>query len=184
MALENTGFVTIAGIDPSAENGSDIFPAHVVDQGTPHPGFDRATAERVVEWSNRANEDATCGERATWDGDTVVLTAFDDYAQGEDLGVTRHAPDEDGRYWIGANGWVWEWAEPKWTNADDGARWWENVGCDGLFLMFDTSAHVNDGVPEVALKEVQEHVKECEVCTEKGITVSVDWDNATATLEA
>ncbi|WP_372663603.1 hypothetical protein [Amycolatopsis kentuckyensis] len=115
MAVENNGFVTIAGIDPAAKDGSDVFPAYIVpDQdwnGFAIPGFDRETAERVVEWSNRANEDATCGERATWDGDTVVLTAFDDYAPGEDLGTTRHAPDADGRYWIGGHAWCWEYAE-------------------------------------------------------------------------
>ncbi|MEU5258992.1 hypothetical protein [Amycolatopsis sp. NPDC021455] len=175
--------MTIAGIDPSAENGSDIFPAHVVDHGTPHPGFDRATAERVVEWTNRANDNATCGERAAWDGDTVVLTAFDDCAPGEDLGVTRHAPDEHGRYWIGSNGWVWEWVNPKWTNADDDARWWESTGCDGLFLLFNTSAHLNDGVPEVQPGEVQAHIAECEACAGNGLTVSVDADDVTATLE-
>lgn len=35
----------------------------------------------------------------------------------------------------------------NWANDDH--NFWGRLNCDGLFLLFDTSAHVNNGVPDV-----------------------------------
>ncbi len=49
-------------------------------------------------------------------------------------------------------------------------RFWEPVECTDLFLMFD--AHVSDGVPDVPVAEVLEHVAECDKCSAAWVTVS------------
>lgn len=59
------------------------------------------------------------------------------------------------------------------TWANDVYRFWGSVECDGLFLMFDTSAHMNDGVPDVSSDDVVEHVKDCETCRDGDVRVSV-----------
>jgi len=68
-----------------------------------------------------------------------------------------------------------------WTNAEDGSRWWVSAE-DGLFLLFDTSAHINNGVPNVTPEEVREHIAECEECQAAGIEVTDNGDG-TATVE-
>lgn len=68
-----------------------------------------------------------------------------------------------------------------WTNADDGSRWWESAE-DGLFLVFDTSAHINNGVPNVTPDEVREHIAGCTECQAAGITVTDNGDG-TATVD-
>jgi hypothetical protein len=68
-----------------------------------------------------------------------------------------------------------------WTNADDFPRWWEAAE-DGLFLIFDTSAHINGGVPNVSPGEVRKHIAECATCQDAGITVTDNGDG-TATVE-
>jgi hypothetical protein len=57
-----------------------------------------------------------------------------------------------------------------WGN--DQAHFWGPASCDGLFLMFDTSAHMNNGVPDVSWKEVVEHIRDCETCSESDVRVS------------
>lgn len=53
------------------------------------------------------------------------------------------------------------------------ARFWDSyTWCDGLFLLFDTSAHINDGVPKVDASEVQEHIDDCDECKAHGVSVS------------
>jgi len=128
MPIENNGFVTVKGFDPTATGESDVFPAYVdYSRGVANPGFDRATAERVVEWTNRANENATCGDTATWDGDTVVLTHFDNSAPGEDLGTARISPDEHGRYHIGGD-WIWETVKKFTTSTNWNVTYWPTQG--------------------------------------------------------
>jgi hypothetical protein len=68
-----------------------------------------------------------------------------------------------------------------WTNGDGYYRWWESAE-DGLFLIFDTSAHINDGVPNVTPDEVREHIAECPECQAAGIEVTDNGDG-TATVE-
>lgn len=50
----------------------------------------------------------------------------------------------------------------NWDMSD--GRFWDPVSCNELFLMFDTSAHSNNGVPDVPAGEVLAHVRECEEC--------------------
>lgn len=57
-----------------------------------------------------------------------------------------------------------------WDMSD--GRFWDPVECDGLFLMFGTDAHVSDGVPDVPVVEVLEHVRECQECTDACVTVT------------
>jgi hypothetical protein len=176
MALDNNGFVTIKGIDRTATGESDVFPAYVdYSRGVANPGFDRATAERVVEWTNRANEDATCGETAVWDGDTIVLTRFDDYAPGEDLGTTRVTPNEHGRYHIGGD-WIWEtvekfttathWNVTYWPTQGEGVAKWHKAPedtpgaaftvTDAGLVLFSTA----DATPRDVVSAVQEWITE------------------------
>jgi len=58
----------------------------------------------------------------------------------------------------------------QWDMSD--GRFWEPVGCDELFLMFDTDAHVSNGVPDVEPEHVLAHVRECEECTNACVEVS------------
>lgn len=44
-------------------------------------------------------------------------------------------------------------------------RFWDKFQCEGLSLLFDTSAHINDGVPQVSLSEIEEHEDNCEICS-------------------
>jgi hypothetical protein len=50
-------------------------------------------------------------------------------------------------------------------------RFWEHYTCDGLFLLFDTSAHINDGTTAVDASEVQAHVDDCTACRIGGVSV-------------
>lgn len=50
----------------------------------------------------------------------------------------------------------------RWDMSD--GRFWEPVECNDLFLMFDTDAHVSNGVPDVPVSDVHEHVAECDEC--------------------
>lgn len=60
----------------------------------------------------------------------------------------------------------------KWDMSD--GRFWEPIGdnCVDLFLMFDTDAHVSDGVPDVPVDKVLAHVRECQECTDACVTVT------------
>jgi hypothetical protein len=67
----------------------------------------------------------------------------------------------------------------KWLNEE--RRFWEAT-CDGLFLLFDTSAHINGGIPNVSAREAQEHIDECDdQCAERGTSVD-DYGDGTAYL--
>lgn len=60
---------------------------------------------------------------------------------------------------------------------EDIERWWCAVDCDGLFLIFDTSANVNGGEPDVSVDEVLTHVRDCRDCQDAGHdSVSEDSD--------
>ncbi len=56
--------------------------------------------------------------------------------------------------------------------------WDAYTWCDGLFLMFDTAAHVSEGRPVVPANEVQEHVSECADCQAAGVSVDVQPDGS------
>lgn len=44
-------------------------------------------------------------------------------------------------------------------------RWWEGFSCDGMFLILDTSAHLNDGIPSNdSIAEAHEHLASCDTC--------------------
>jgi hypothetical protein len=175
VTVENNGYVTIRGIDPTATGESDVFPAHVeYSRGVPLPAFDRATARRVVKWTNRANADASCGDRARWRGDSIRLTKFDDYAPGEDLGRADIFPDEHGRYHInGAGGdWIWETVEKFTTPSNRKVTYWP-VQRDGFlwatmrkpgtkFKVTDDGAVVFESpeVPDDVVAEVQAWIQE------------------------
>lgn len=62
------------------------------------------------------------------------------------------------------------------TWANDTERFWASTSCDGLFLLFDTSAHIHDGTPKVDSDEVIEHVRDCEKCQENDVRVSILTD--------
>ncbi len=170
MSVENNGYVTIRGIDPTATGESDVFPANVDhSRGVPNPSFDRATARRVVKWTNVANEDATCGDRAEWRGRNIVLTRFDDYAPDEDLGTQVIEPDEHGRYHIcGIGGdWIWETVEKfttpskrrvtYWPVQRDGFLWATTFKYGGKFKVTDDGVVVFESphVPSETVAEVQ-----------------------------
>jgi hypothetical protein len=62
------------------------------------------------------------------------------------------------------------------TWANDLDRFWNAVECDGLFLLFDTSAHLNGGWPGVDSDDVLAHAQECGTCQENDVRVSVLTD--------
>jgi hypothetical protein len=57
-------------------------------------------------------------------------------------------------------------------------RFWDRYTCEGLFLLFDTSAHLNDGTPDVAAGEVQAHIDDCDDCQGQGVSVSPQEDGS------
>jgi hypothetical protein len=57
-------------------------------------------------------------------------------------------------------------------------RFWEHYTCDGLFLLFDTSAHINNGTPDVSASEVQDHIEDCDDCQGQGVSVSPQEDGS------
>lgn len=61
-------------------------------------------------------------------------------------------------------------------------RFWAPVSCDGLFLLFDTSAHLCEGVPDISHDDVVKHVTECDRCQACDVRVTVDVEGI-ATLE-
>lgn len=65
-----------------------------------------------------------------------------------------------------------------WSNDVD--RFWGSVDCDELFLLFDTSAHVNDGTPDVDSDQVLAHVEQCSACGDADVRVSVLSDGTEA----
>jgi hypothetical protein len=67
-----------------------------------------------------------------------------------------------------------------WAHEEE--HWWGPIECDGLFLLFDTSAHVNDGVPTVTPDEAVEHISGCAQCQELDMRVTIDADGL-ATVE-
>lgn len=91
-----TGDVTI--------DGQALFPATYDPTDRWHgflaaPAFDRATAERIFEWSKDNNT-------FEWDGDVLVHTVHT-YKDDDGYKPDRIEPDEHGRYTIGAYTWVW-----------------------------------------------------------------------------
>lgn len=70
---------------------------------------------------------------------------------------------------------------PEWTNREHGTRWW-NGTCEGLSMLFDTSAHIHNGTPCVAPDDVQSHVSTCNKCQANGIEVT-DHRDGTATVD-
>ncbi|WP_336160026.1 hypothetical protein [Amycolatopsis sp. VC5-11] len=70
---------------------------------------------------------------------------------------------------------------PEWTNREHGTRWW-NGTCEGLFTLFDTSAHHHNGTPRVAPDDVQSHIAACNECQTNGLGVT-DHHDGTATLD-
>lgn len=61
-------------------------------------------------------------------------------------------------------------------------HFWGPVSCDGLFLLFDCSADLNNGVPDVSHDDVIEHVAECDRCQACAVRVTVDVEGL-GTLE-
>ena len=57
-------------------------------------------------------------------------------------------------------------------------NFWGEHPCDGLFLLFDTSAHVNNGEADVSADEVMAHILECETCREHDTRVSILADGS------
>lgn len=57
-----------------------------------------------------------------------------------------------------------------WVN--DIEHFWGDLKCDGLFLLFDTSAYANGGVPDIEAQEVLDHIRECGTCQEEDVRVS------------
>lgn len=67
-----------------------------------------------------------------------------------------------------------------WDDTED--RFWATLPCEALFLEFDTSAHDNDGVPDVSHADVVTHMTGCALCQDCDVRVSVDV-NGIGTLE-
>lgn len=83
--------------------------------GWASPKFDRATAERLVEWMNEfVAENAYESDVLSWDGNDVIgwCQMYADEG-GEKYTPARWSPDAEGRYSIGA--WAWTWtSEDQW----------------------------------------------------------------------
>ena len=107
-ALEDNALVSVDGSEPH-------FPA-LVDptdrwNGWLCPAFTRAAAEGVVEMLNaqHAQFGDDCSDRAEWDGDVVVVhTPAHEGEPG--YRPERVAPDDHGRYSIGAYCYTWTFA--------------------------------------------------------------------------
>jgi len=76
---------------------------------------------------------------------------------------------------------AWKLADDGW-NMDRGSNFWGVVDCDELYLMFDTSAYFNNGVPRVPHDDVAGHIRTCEDCQGEGRSMLVDV-NGLGTLE-
>ncbi|ATY17143.1 hypothetical protein CU254_41950 (plasmid) [Amycolatopsis sp. AA4] len=61
-----------------------------------------------------------------------------------------------------------------WAHGD--VHWWGPIECDDLFLKFETSAHLNDGIPDATPDEVVAHINECDTCRDLDMRVSLDSD--------
>lgn len=61
---------------------------------------------------------------------------------------------------------------------DEPRPWDAYTWCDGLFLMFDTAAHLSAGRPIVPASEVQEHVTDCDDCRAAAVRVDVQPDGS------
>lgn len=67
--------------------------------------------------------------------------------------------------------------------ANDIPHFWGPASCDGLFLLFDTSAHIHNGTPNVSADDVVEHIRDCEECQESDVRVS-ELTDGTVQLES
>lgn len=104
-AHHDNGFVSI-GIH--GDDRDELFPAWVSPyarwNGFAIPTFSRATAARVVDWTNRLHAEFPDGAAfARWDGEVIEL--FE--TEWEEYGPSRIAPDRHSRYAIG-DGWTWD----------------------------------------------------------------------------
>jgi hypothetical protein len=94
-------------IDPGSPD--EVFPgfhdARIRWNGWACPEFDKPVAERIVTWSNTANEEFATEEAITlrWDGDQLFITEY-----GEEFPL---GPNAHGRYPIGAFSWTWSEVE-------------------------------------------------------------------------
>lgn len=61
--------------------------------------------------------------------------------------------------------------------ANEASHFWGRLNCEALFKVFDTSAHANDGVPDVSSDQVLAHVTECSACQDDDIRVSLLTDS-------
>jgi hypothetical protein len=101
--MQNNARVTIGG-----ENEDEIFAAHILRyrwNGWACPLFDKAEAQRVMDWSNKLADThgSDAAARLHWEGDTLVLV---EPWWGDD-GTERIEPNENGFYGIGAMNWTW-----------------------------------------------------------------------------
>jgi hypothetical protein len=53
-------------------------------------------------------------------------------------------------------------------------HWWNQVECDGYFLIVDTAVH--NGV-NVDVDELVDHVRSCAACSEQDNRVTLDGEN-------
>jgi hypothetical protein len=100
------GEVYVALADTTA-----AFPAVIDDKrwnGFVRPRFTRDTAQVVAAWLNtdHPNDPMSGNYNARFDGDTLIVT---DLYEGT---TDRIHPDTEGRYSIGAGGWMWELSIP------------------------------------------------------------------------
>jgi hypothetical protein len=72
-------------------------------------------------------------------------------------------------------------AQTVWAN--ETFRFWGASSCYGLFLLFDTSAHIHDGSPDVSAQDVVDHIRDCEECQESDVRVS-ELSDGTFQLES
>lgn len=73
------------------------------------PLFRREVVEEIVNYINQANSKIPPIDRETlsWDGDVLVKTNHLYRAEQSNYQPDRYAPDEDGRYSLGAFDWAW-----------------------------------------------------------------------------
>lgn len=68
-----------------------------------------------------------------------------------------------------------------WTHEEE--RFWATFPCDGLFGLFDSSAHLHNGEPTTTADEVTEHINGCAQCQDSSVYVTTDTDGM-ATVES